>query len=715
MRIKKTITTMLLACILISTMMVLSPGGVRAVTFFADSYETGNYSNWTATVNNAGSSMQMSSTTVFEGLYSADCSISDTVGTYAFVYKNFAAVPVLYHKEYIRLSTLPPAGAETDLFGIMDVAGAGVHLGTIAIQNDGTNNRWKLEYYNGAAETAYYSPPVAIKANTWYYVEIMVKTGFGTGQVSVWIAEDKTAITESSPTINLMNLTNDLNPIGTAFFGGYVTGASYPVHIYSDSVTLSDTWTGPRDFTSPTIGAISASSHSIGAPVTLSSAITDAVGIDSVIPSWNNTGTWVNQTAIDAQGSKSFTASLTGKWNTNPGTVVSAIFYAKDTSDNWAASSQTNFALNTYAVALSANQTGLTQEDTLRINLTVTKNGSPFTSFVANASRDGSLFARNATASFNDRETIAIAHAYTISALYDTAILENVTFTANTLNVAWSKSTYVVTLSANQTGLTQEDTVRVNLAVTKNGLPFSNFLANATRDASLYARNVTASFTDISTAAITRAYRVTSLYDMVTGENVTFTTNTLNVVWAKSTYAATLFVNQSDITQGATVNIYLNITKNNLLFSNYLANVSKDGSLFKTNATATFTDTEATATAHNYNISTLYDTVTGENVTFTTNTLNVAWAATPTPTPTPTPAPTATPTPRPTATPTPKPTATPTPSATASPSPNATVTPTPKPSEQGLSTVAIAGIAVAVIVIIAIVLLLLVKMKKIKI
>ena len=294
-----------------------------------------------------------------------------------------------------------------------------------------------------------------------------------------------------------------------AFFGGYVTGASYPVHIYSDNVVLSDTWTGPRDFTSPTIGAISATSHSVGAPVTLSSAITDDVGIDSIIPSWNNTGTWVNQTAINALGSKTFTASLTGIWNTNPGTIVSAIFYAKDTSNNWVASSQANFALNNYAITLSANQTGLTQEDTVRINLAVTKNGSPFTSFVANASRDGSLFARNATASFNDREIVAIAHAYTISALYDTAISENVTFTANTLNVAWAKSTYVVTLSANQTGLIQEDTVKVNIAVTKNGLSFSSFLANATKDGLLFARNVT-SFNDRDTAATTHAYKVSS-------------------------------------------------------------------------------------------------------------------------------------------------------------------------------------------------------------
>ncbi len=715
MKTKKPLTIILLACILISTMMILSPENVKAATFFTDNFETGDYSNWTGTGNsNTGSSMQMSTTTVFQGLYSADCSISDTVGTYAFVYKNFAAVPVLYHREYIRLSTLPSAGAQTDLFGIMDVAGAGAHLGTIAIQNDGTNIRWKLEYYNGGQEVAYYSTPTApeIKANTWYYVEIMVKTGFGNGQVSVWIAEDKTAITESSPTIDLKNLTNDLHPIATAFFGGYVTGASYPLHIYSDSVVLSDTWTGPRDFTSPSIGAISTTSHSIGAPVTLSSAVTDDFGIDTIVPSWNNTGTWVNQTAINAQGSKTFTASLTGIWNTNPGTTVSAIFYAKDTSNNWAASNQANFTLNNYAITLSANQTGLTQEDTVKINLAVTKNGAAFTGFLANASRDGLLFARNVTSSFNDQQNISSTHAYNISYLYDTIAGENVTFTTNTLNIAWAKSTYVITLSGNQSSLVQGDTVKINLAITKNGLPFTNFLANVTRDNVLFASNTTASFNDQQTTATSHAYKVSSLYDAVTGENVTFTTNTLTAVWASSAYNVTLYVNQTGITQKDTVNIYLNVTKNGLSFTGYLVNITKDDALFASNATANFNDTETTVTSHIYSVSSMYDVSSAENVTFTTNSLNVTWAqAPPSPTPYPTPKP-ATPTPKPAATATP--TATPAPSATASSSPTATASPTPKTTQEGISTTTIIAIVVVVIVIVAVALLYLVKTKKIK-
>jgi hypothetical protein len=658
----------------------------------------------------------MSSTTVFNGSFSADCSLSDTVGTFAFAYKNLATVPVLYNRQYVRLSSLPPAGAETDLLGIMNVVATGEHLGTIAIQNDGTNIRWKLEYYNGSPEIVYYSPPEAIKANTWYYIEVMVKTGNGNGQVSVWIAEDKTTITESSPTINQINLTNDLNPIGTAFFGGYITGASYPVHIYSDNVVLSDTWTGPRDFTSPNIGSISATSHSIGSPVTLNSSVTDDVGIDSIIPSWNNTGTWVNQTAINAQGSKSFTASFTSVWNTNPGTVVSAIFYAKDTSNNWAASSQANFTLNNYAVTLSANQTGLTQEDTVRMNLTVTKNGAAFTNFVANASRDGSLFANNVTTSFNDRENVSIAHAYNISSLYDNVVGENVTFTTNTLNIFWNKSIYVVTLSGNQSSLIQGDTARINLTVTKNGLAYTNFLANVSRDNVLFANNVTNSFTDQQIHATSHTYNVSSLYDSTTKENVTFTTNTLNATWANSAYTATLIVNQTGITQGDTVTFYLNITKNGSAFNSYLANVTKNNVLFVSNRTVSFNDTETVVIERQYKVSSLYDLTSSENVTFTTSALNVTWAqAPPSPTPTPTPVPTATPTPKPTATPTAKPTASPTPTVTVSPSPTSTVTPTPKPTQEGLSTAAIAAIVIVIIVVIAIALVYLIKTKRIKI
>ncbi len=710
LKTKDTIAIILVISILASTLIFLPQQGVFAATVFTDDYETGTFSNWSGTEIWSPSSMQITSNTsiVFAGNYSADCALDGTNGTYAFAYTNLTSpLPTtIYHREYIRVSDLPPAGTETDLFGIMDVIGSGHHLGTIGIRSDSSNYLWRVKYYNGSDEIAY-SSPANIKTDTWYYIEIMVKSGSGTGQVSVWIAEDLTNITQSSPTIDLPNLVNDANPIGAVFFGGYIFGTSYPAptHIYSDSVIVSDSSRiGPRDFTAPAIGPITATSQSIGAPVTLSSSITDDFGIDYIIPSWNNTGTWVNQTAIDAQGSTNYTATLMGNWNNTPGTIVSARFYANDTSNNWAAGNQVDFALSNYGVTLSANQTGLTQEDTVNVTLSVMKNGLPFSNYLANVSKDGSLFLNNRTASFTDMDLHAVTHAYNVSSLYDAVTGENVTFSTNTLNVVWAASVYGVTLSANQTGLTQEDTVNVTLSVMKNGLPFSNYLANVSKDGSLFLNNRTASFTDMDLHAVTHAYNVSSLYDAVTGENVTFSTNTLNVVWAASTYQVTLSASPSSLLRLNTVTISLSVMKNGLPFSNYLANVTKGGSLFQENAVASFQDTESAAVQRTYGVSSLYDVVTGELVTFTANTVSVTWTNPPvSSTPTPTPTPIATPT------------ATPSSTATASPTPSTTATssPTPEPTNEGLSAEALIGIAIVIaIIIVVIVVYLIIKKPK---
>jgi hypothetical protein len=545
LKTKASIAIILVISILVSTIIFLPPQGVFAATVFTDDYETGNFSNWSGTEIWSPSSMQITSNTsiVFAGNYSADCALDGTNGTYAFAYTNLTSpLPTtIYHREYIRVSDLPPTGTETDLFGIMDVIGSGHHLGTIGIRSDSSNYLWRLKYYNGSDEIAY-SSPANIKTNTWYYIEIMVKSGSGTGQVSVWIAEDLTNITQSSPTIDLPNLVNGANPIGAVFFGGYILGTSYlnPTHIYSDNVVVSDSsWIGPRDFTAPAIGAISATSQSIGAPVTLSSLITDNVGIDYIIPSWNNTGTWVNQTAIDAQGSTNYTAILMGNWNNTPGIVVSARFYANDTSNNWAAGNQVNFALSNYGVTLSANQTGLIQEDTVNVTLSVLKNGLPFSNYLANISKDGLLFLNNRTASFTDMDLHAVAHAYNVSSLYDAVTGENVTFSTNTLNVVWAKSTYQVTLSASPSSLLRLNTATISLSVLKNGLPFSNYLANVTKGGSLFKENAVASFQDTESAAVQRTYGVSSLYDVVTGELVTFTANTVSVTWTNPPVSST--------------------------------------------------------------------------------------------------------------------------------------------------------------------------------
>jgi hypothetical protein len=200
-------TFILITSILASAILISSTQHVYAASVFEDDFETGDYSHWSGTVNYTGSTMEMSSTDVYTGNYSALCSISSQIGTYAYTHYNFSAESILYHREYIKVSALPPSGVYCDLFGIMDYLRT-QHLGTIAIENDGTNYRWLIEYYNNTVQSTQYSTAVEIKADTWYYIEVMVKSGNGTGQVAVWIAEDRVDIREDAPTMNLVDRSN---------------------------------------------------------------------------------------------------------------------------------------------------------------------------------------------------------------------------------------------------------------------------------------------------------------------------------------------------------------------------------------------------------------------------------------------------------------------------------------------------------------------------
>ena len=352
MRKTKEITIALLSLLVAGAFFSLLPQYVHADTVFADDYETGDYSAWAGTVTATG--QMLISTNAYDGNYSAQCSLNAwTWQDYAFAFYNFSAENILYHREYVKISALPPAGAEVDLFGVMDDPRTS-HLGTIAIDNNGTNYRWMIKYYNNTvADNGQYSTAVDIQVDTWYYVEIMVKSGSGTGQVAVWIAKDRVDVNQASPTMNLTNIINNDLPIGTVFFGGYISNGAFTTgaNIFSDDVVASTTWTGPRDWASPAFGSISASNTVAGTDVTLNSAITDNSGVEYVILSWNNTGTWVNQTAINAGNSSSYSANFTGTWNSTAGSVISVKFYASDALNNWGNSSQFDFTLSAQKVA----------------------------------------------------------------------------------------------------------------------------------------------------------------------------------------------------------------------------------------------------------------------------------------------------------------------------------------------------------------------------
>ena len=139
----------------------------------------------------------------------------------------------------------------------------------------------------------------------------------------------------------------------------------------------------------PSFGGISANTTVAGSSVQLSCPVNSGTGVSSYIYSWNNTGTWVNQTLTRfssfINGTAAY-ATFSGVWNTVAGNTISVIIYANDTSNNWAASSQYDFIITAGAatkLVIIAGGSQTLQRNQLSSAITVQrqdKYGNPVTS-----------------------------------------------------------------------------------------------------------------------------------------------------------------------------------------------------------------------------------------------------------------------------------------------------------------------------------------------
>ena len=203
----KLFSSFLIASIILTAFLMLSTKQVNADVIFMDGYESGDFSAWDGTV------------------------LRETTN-------------LLYHREYIQISALPPSGAEVTLFGISNQDRSN-RMGAVSVSNKSGNYQWILYYYDDGLIESVSSIVADLKVDTWYYVEVMVRSGAGNGQAALWVAENGTSVDQGSPTIVAINLNNNNVGIETVYFGGYVTGAVYSVDIFSDNVVASSSWVGP--------------------------------------------------------------------------------------------------------------------------------------------------------------------------------------------------------------------------------------------------------------------------------------------------------------------------------------------------------------------------------------------------------------------------------------------------------------------------------------
>jgi hypothetical protein len=214
----------------------------------------------------------------------------------------------------------------------------------------------------------------AVPYGTWVYLRIRVTSGnvyaewsadgsTWTTSVSIsrpssWsgapsliiVGKGYAEMSSSYPTSNLDNNFNSAGRLGTSYADDIF------VSNYASPEPSQGSWGTEESAiqsTSPSFGSITANTTTVGSPVQLSCPVSSSANVSCYIYSWNNTGSWANQTATrftNFINSSAAYATFSSTWNTVAGSTVSVRIYANDTSNNWEASSQYNFAISARAV-----------------------------------------------------------------------------------------------------------------------------------------------------------------------------------------------------------------------------------------------------------------------------------------------------------------------------------------------------------------------------
>ena len=175
-------------------------------------------------------------------------------------------------------------------------------------------------------------------------------------------------VTNYSDVNSLNDLSGSFSPRNTsAFSSGVWKGSITLFQPISDDVvfTSGSNKTGTNnafnvtESSPPTFGTMTANATKTGQPVEITCVVNGACNLSSYMYSWNNTGTWENQTAVlfsSFVNSTAANAFLVGTWNNTGGNTVSIILYANDTSNSWSKSTQFNFTLVTPTESTEASE-----------------------------------------------------------------------------------------------------------------------------------------------------------------------------------------------------------------------------------------------------------------------------------------------------------------------------------------------------------------------
>jgi hypothetical protein len=425
---KKLSSFLLVLLIATSVSVIIIP--VSATDIWGDGVETNDYSAWTGT---SGTAPAIVSSIAHSGTYSIEI---DATAEYA--YKSYTAGNDLYYQWWINLDDYPTNNWEYILFGnVLGNAGSVGLLKVGVIKNGAGANIWYMKYKNNTVETTKYSATTYSSGN-WYqfvaYVNCSSSDGTYDGGYQFYV--DGVELTD----LAISNIDTDVTSSDRIFAGYSFNGATELYHL--DDILVSDTMPVSGDTVSPTYSSLTASTTVSGASCNLNATFTDETDLTTTggyILNFNGVNsTWTAFTSTPQTVSETVTltntvdASDTYNW------------YFNDTAGNWNTTGAQTITLtaDTYTVTLTPSSTSLYRDETVTINIAVTRaTGTAVTSWKLNITRSGGLVFENYTeSSFTSSESSDALHMFNCTGLYDVTSAASVTPTCAGATVEWSGS-----------------------------------------------------------------------------------------------------------------------------------------------------------------------------------------------------------------------------------------------------------------------------------
>jgi hypothetical protein len=202
---------------------------------FSDGFESGDFSEWTATENSAGDTTTVVTTLPHHGTYHGKFT-TDASGTneYADCYHTLASsASVLNVRGYFAAVTALPS--EGNFYMVISADGSGFIAGAVIRTVSGVTNWW-LRYRDGL-DIYFVDTGIAVALNTYYCVELESIVDGVNGEARLYINGVEEAEVTSKDTNNYGN-------IATLYIGEATSTGQTAHSIYVDCVVVADAYIG---------------------------------------------------------------------------------------------------------------------------------------------------------------------------------------------------------------------------------------------------------------------------------------------------------------------------------------------------------------------------------------------------------------------------------------------------------------------------------------